>query len=53
LIGFGAIDDHHVTTPATIDKALRKVLRPIRRKAIPPLAPVSISLYQCTAWVKE
>jgi len=53
LIGFGAIDDHHVTTPATIDKALRRVLRPARRKSLPPLAPVSLALYQCTAWVKD
>jgi ubiquinone/menaquinone biosynthesis C-methylase UbiE len=53
MIGFGTIEDHHVTTPATIDKALRRVLRPVRRKALPPLAPVSMSLYQCAAWVKE
>jgi len=52
-IGFGAIENHHVTTPATIDKALRRVLRPVRRTALPPLAPVSLSLYQCAAWVKE
>jgi SAM-dependent methyltransferase len=53
LIGFGAIENHHVTAPSTIDKALRRVLRPVRRTALPPLAPVSMSLYQCTAWVKE
>jgi len=53
LIGFGTIDSHHVTAPATIHKALRRVLRPVRRKAVPPFAPVSLSLYQCTAWVKE
>jgi 2-polyprenyl-3-methyl-5-hydroxy-6-metoxy-1,4-benzoquinol methylase len=52
-IGFAAIENHHVTTPATIDKALRRVFRPARRTALPPLAPVPLSLYQCTAWVKE
>ena len=52
-IGFGNIEDHHVTTPATIDKALRRVLRPIRRNALPAFAPVSLALYQCAAWVKD
>jgi len=49
-IGFANIDDHHVTTPAEIDRALRRVLRPVARKALPPLAPVPLALYQCTAW---
>jgi ubiquinone/menaquinone biosynthesis C-methylase UbiE len=53
VIGFGNIEDHHVTAPATIDKALRRVLRPIRRKALPAFAPVSLALYQCAAWVKD
>ena len=53
LIGFGTIESHHITAPATIHKALRRVLRPVRRKALPPFAPVALSLYQCTAWVKE
>jgi hypothetical protein len=52
LVGFGNIDDHHVTTPASIDKALRRVLRPGRRKALPPFMPVPLALYQCTAWTK-
>ncbi len=52
-IGFGNIEDHHVTTPAAIDKALRGVLRPVRRKALPAFAPVSLALYQSTAWVKD
>jgi len=52
-IGFGNIEDHHVTAPATIDKALRRVLRRGKRKALPALAPVSLALYQCTAWVKD
>jgi SAM-dependent methyltransferase len=53
LIGFGTIESHHVTAPATIHAALARVLRPARRKALPPLAPVPLSLYQCTAWVKD
>lgn len=53
LIGFGTIESHHVTAPATIHAALARVLRPVRRKALPPLAPVPLSLYQCTAWVKD
>jgi SAM-dependent methyltransferase len=53
LIGFGNIDDHHVTAPKTIQRALRRVLRPVARKALPAFAPVSLSLYQCAAWVKD
>lgn len=52
-IGFGNIEDHHVTAPAAIDKALHKVLRPVERKALPPLAPVPLALYQCTSWRKD
>jgi hypothetical protein len=52
-IGFDNIEDHHVTTPATIDKALRRVLRRVRRKAMPAFAPVSLALYQCASWVKD
>jgi SAM-dependent methyltransferase len=51
-IGFEGIEDHHVAPPAAIDQALRRVLRPIGRKALPPYAPVSAALYQCTAWLK-
>ena len=49
-IGFADIDAHHLATPSGIDRALRTVLRPLRRKAIPPLAPVGTALYQCTSW---
>jgi 2-polyprenyl-3-methyl-5-hydroxy-6-metoxy-1,4-benzoquinol methylase len=52
-IGFDNIEDHHVTAPATIDKALRRVLRRTRRKALPTFAPVPLALYQCAAWVKD
>jgi hypothetical protein len=53
LIGFGNIDDHHVTAPKTIHRALGRVLRPVARKALPAFAPVSLALYQCAAWVKD
>jgi 2-polyprenyl-3-methyl-5-hydroxy-6-metoxy-1,4-benzoquinol methylase len=52
-IGFGNIEDHHVTAPATIDSALRRVLRRGRRSAVPAFAPVWLALYQCAAWVKD
>jgi ubiquinone/menaquinone biosynthesis C-methylase UbiE len=52
VLGFGTIDDHHVTRPSQIDRALRRVLRPVRRKALPPMAPVPMALYQCTSWTK-
>ena len=52
MIGFGTIENHHVTAPATIHKALGKVLKLEGRVSLPPLASVPASLYQCTAWVK-
>jgi SAM-dependent methyltransferase len=52
-IGFGNIEEHHVSAPAKIDQALRRVLRPVRRLAMPPFAPVTLALYQCAAWRKE
>jgi 2-polyprenyl-3-methyl-5-hydroxy-6-metoxy-1,4-benzoquinol methylase len=52
-IGFPNIEDHHVAAPADIDRALRRVLRRVARKSLPPFAPISWSLYQCTAWRKE
>lgn len=52
-IGFHNIEEHHVAAPADIHRALRRVLRPVARKALPPFAPVSLALYQCTSWVKE
>jgi ubiquinone/menaquinone biosynthesis C-methylase UbiE len=53
MIGFGNIEAHHVSPPAAIDKALRKVLRPLRRKAFPVGATVSLALYQSTSWTKD
>jgi ubiquinone/menaquinone biosynthesis C-methylase UbiE len=52
-IGFGNIEDHHVTAPATIHKALGRVLRQGPRKALPAFAPVSLALYQCGAWIRD
>jgi SAM-dependent methyltransferase len=52
LIGFRGIDDHHVSPPAAINAALARVLRPVRRVAFPPAAPVAAALYQCCAWTK-
>ena len=52
LIGFRGIDDHHVSPPARIAAALGRVLRPVARVAFPPLAPVAVALYQCSAWTK-
>jgi len=53
LIGFANIEDHHVSPPPQIAAALARVLRPVARVALPPLAPVSAALYQCTSWTKE
>jgi hypothetical protein len=50
LIGFDSIDDHHVSPPVRIAAALARVLRPLRRAAFPPAAPVPAALYQCSAW---
>ena len=52
-IGFHNIEAHHVASPTAIDHALRRVLRPIARRAFPLFAPVSLALYQCTSWAKE
>ncbi len=51
-IGYKNIDDDHVTTPAEINAALGRVLRPVKRVALPPAAPVSLALYQCSAWTR-
>ena len=49
-IGFDSIDDHHVSPPVRIAAALAAHLKPLRRAAFPPAAPVAAALYQCTAW---
>jgi hypothetical protein len=52
LIGYHGIDDHHVTPPVRISSALESVLSPTGRRALPPLTPVPLALYQVTAWTK-
>jgi SAM-dependent methyltransferase len=52
-IGFPGIDDHHVSPPARIHRALAQVLAPVARVAFPPRAPISLALYQCAAWTKS
>lgn len=52
LIGYHGIDDHHVSPPVRIQRALSRVLSPVTRRAFPPLSPVPLALYQVTAWTK-
>jgi SAM-dependent methyltransferase len=52
-LGFGRIEDHHVTTPARITSALGRRLRPVRRISLPMFAPQSLSLYECTSWTNS
>ena len=49
-LGFGNIEDHHITTPAQITAALGKRLRSVGRVSLPMFAPQSLSLYECTSW---
>jgi 2-polyprenyl-3-methyl-5-hydroxy-6-metoxy-1,4-benzoquinol methylase len=52
-IGYPGIDEDHVTPPRRIADALAQVLRPLRRSAFPPVAPVPLALYQCTSWTTQ
>ncbi len=52
VLGFGKIEDHHVTTPAQVTAALARRLSPAQRLSLPPLAPQAAALYECTSWVK-
>ena len=52
-LGFGKIEDHHVTTPAQITAALGRLLRPVGRVSLPMFAPQSLSLYECTSWTNR
>jgi hypothetical protein len=52
-LGFGRIEDHHVTTPAQITAALGKLLRLVGRVSLPMFAPQSLSLYECTSWTNH
>ena len=49
-LGFGRIEEHHITTPAQITTALARQLRPVGRVSLPMFAPQSLSLYECTSW---
>jgi 2-polyprenyl-3-methyl-5-hydroxy-6-metoxy-1,4-benzoquinol methylase len=51
-LGFGNIEEHHVTSPAQITTALAKMLRPAGRVSLPMFAPQALSLYECTSWTK-
>ena len=52
VIGYRGIDNHHVSPPVRISAALGRALKPIKRAAFPPGAPVRGALYQCTAWTR-
>src|SRR5262249_33163349 len=49
-IGSRGIGNHLVSRPAKLAEALRRVLNPAARVAFPPHAPISLALYQCSAW---
>jgi len=53
MLGFGSIEDHHVTAPAQITTALAHRLRPVGRVSLPMFAPQSLSLYECTSWTNS
>jgi SAM-dependent methyltransferase len=52
VLGFGNIEDHHVTTMPQIAAALGHHLRPVARTSLPMYAPQALSLYECTSWTK-
>jgi SAM-dependent methyltransferase len=52
-LGFGRIEEHHVTTPAQITTALGRLLRPVGRVSLPMFAPQHLSLYECTSWASS
>jgi 2-polyprenyl-3-methyl-5-hydroxy-6-metoxy-1,4-benzoquinol methylase len=52
MLGFGKIEDHHVTTMSQITNALGRHLTPVARTSLPMCAPQSLSLYECTSWTK-
>jgi SAM-dependent methyltransferase len=53
ILGFGNVEEHHVTAPAQITSALGKLLRPVDRISLPLFAPQSLSLYECTSWTNR
>jgi len=52
-LGFGRIEDHHITTPARITAALRRRMQPVARVSLPAFAPQALSLYECTSWTNR
>jgi 2-polyprenyl-3-methyl-5-hydroxy-6-metoxy-1,4-benzoquinol methylase len=52
MLGFGKIEDHHVTAMPQITKALGRHLKPVGRTSLPMYAPQAMSLYECTSWTK-
>jgi 2-polyprenyl-3-methyl-5-hydroxy-6-metoxy-1,4-benzoquinol methylase len=52
MLGFGKIEDHHVTTMPQITQALARHLKPVGRVSLPLYVPQSMSLYECTSWTK-
>ena len=52
-LGFGRIEEHHVTAPAQITSALGRLLQPVGRVSLPLFAPQSLSLYECTSWTNR
>jgi SAM-dependent methyltransferase len=50
MLGFGRIEEHHVTAPAQITAALGRRLWRVGRISLPMFAPQSLSLYECTSW---
>jgi len=53
MLGFGNIEEYHVTTPAQITTALGRLLKPAGRVSLPMFAPQSLSLYECTSWTNR
>jgi SAM-dependent methyltransferase len=53
MLGFGRIEEHHVTAPAQITAALGRRLWRVGRINLPMFAPQSLSLYECTSWTNR
>jgi len=53
MLGFGRIEEHHVTAPAQITAALGRRLWRVGRISLPMFAPQSLSLYECTSWTNR
>ena len=49
-IGYRGIDHDHVSSPQDIEKAFSEHFEKTDKHALPPGAPTSWALYQCSAW---